>query len=205
MAKEKKITIDAFEKAAGKADNIFKLTWRGIDINIKKHISYEELVVASAAIADSCFTEDGSYIPEALDVALRLTVIALYTNLTIPASLEKRYEMACFSGVADDVIRVIDRRQFTMLENCAKERIRVRADAAVDSVIRQANDVSNAIVELRDKFDREFSSLLGNVTPEEMSAVIRGVASQEMDEEKVVKAYMDGIREIRDPEDGVNE
>lgn len=200
MAKEKKITIDAFEKAAGKADNTFVLKWRGIDINVKKHISYEELVTASAAIAGNCFAEDGTYVPEALDLSLRLVVLALYTNLTIPSSMEKRYEMACFSGVADDVIRVIDKRQFTMLENCAKERVRVRAEAAVDAVIRKAGEAADSVRELRDKLDAEFSVILEKVSPDEMAAMIRGLAQGQVDEEKVAKIYMENLRKADEPE-----
>lgn len=199
MAKEKKITIDAFEKAAGKADNTFVLTWRGIEINVKKHISYEEMVTASAAIAENCFAEDGSYVPEALDLSLRLAVLALYTNLTIPSSMDKRYEMACFSGVADDVIRVIDRRQFTMLENCAKERVRVRAEAAVDAVIRKAGEAADSVKELRDKLDAEFSTILEKVSPDDIAAMIRGLAQGEVDEEKVAKIYMENIRRADEP------
>lgn len=189
MAKEKKITIDAFEKAAGKADNMFVLKWRGIDISVKKHISYDEFVAASAVIAENCFAEDGAYVPEAMDLSLRLVVLALYTNLTIPASVEKRYEMACFSGVADDVIKVIDRRQFSALEACARERVRVRTEAAVDAVIRKAGDAVGMIQDMGDKFEAQFAAILDGVTPEDMNRVIRNIADGEISEEKIVEAY----------------
>lgn len=205
MAREKKIPINAFDKAVGEVERESIVSWNGLDITVKRALPYETMLSMCAGVAGNCFDENGTYAPEAKEVSLRLAILALYTNLSIPLSVDKRYEMACLSGVYEAIVGAINPYQYKHIVESVDERIRLRNDAAVESVVRQANDVAKAISDLRDKFDDQFSSLLGQVTPDEMGAVIRGIAAHDVDEEKVVRAYMDSAREIRNPEDGSDE
>lgn len=205
MAREKKIPINAFDKAVGEIERESIVSWNGLDITVKRALPYETMLSMCAGVAGNCFDENGTYAPEAKEVSLRLAILALYTNLSIPLSVDKRYEMACLSGVYETIVGAINPYQYKHIVESVDERIRLRNDAAVESVVRQANDVAKAISDLRDKFDDQFSSLLGQVTTDEMASVIRGISTHEIDEEKVVKAYMEGTREVREPEVRIDE
>lgn len=189
MEKIKKIPINEFDRAAGAQERESTVEWNGLEIRVRRRISYEEYTAASVAVTNACFSTDGEYVPEAKEVSLRLIVLALYTNLSIPLNIDKRYEMACFSGVYDAVLSAVDGHQVAQIENAVNERIHIRTQAAVDAVIRQANAVAEAVQNMSDKFEAQFAAILEGVTPEDMNRVIRGIADGKVDEEKVVEAY----------------
>ena len=189
MEKIKKIPINEFDRAAGAQERESTVEWNGLEIRVRRRISYEEYAAASVAVTNACFNTEGEYVPEAKEVSLRLIVLALYTNLSIPLNIDKRYEMACFSGVYDAVLSAVDGRQVAQIDNAVNERIHIRTQAAVDAVIRQANAVAEAVQNMGDKFEAQFAAILEGVTPEDMNRVIRGIADGEVDEEKVVEAY----------------
>lgn len=193
MAKEKKITINAFEEAYGEHEDSSIVIWNGLEISVKRYIPYESLVAGCMAISNACFGEDGTYIPEAKDVSIRMLVIAMYTNLSLPLNLEKRYDMACFSGVFETILPAISRYQYEQIVDSVNERIRIRTDSAVDAVIRQANSVAETVQQLSEKFEEKFSALLGDITPEEMSSAIRMISQGQVDEEKIVEAYRGSV------------
>ena len=194
MAKEKKISINAFEEAAGNQESTSVVTWNGLDITVRRRIAYKDLMSAGIVATEACFDQGGEYVPEAKDVSIRLIVLALYTNLTIPTNIDKRYEMACFSGVFEAILPAIDRYQYDRLVEAVEERIRIRTNAAVDAVVRQANSVAEAVQTLSEKFEEQFSTLLGDITPEEMNLVIRGIAEGQVNEEKVANVYKETQR-----------
>ena len=189
MEKIKKIPINEFDRAAGAQERESTVEWNGLEIRVRRRISYEEYAAASVAVTNACFSTEGEYVPEAKEVSLRLIVLALYTNLSIPLNIDKRYEMACFSGVYDTVLSAVDGHQVEQIENAVNERIHIRTQAAVDAVIRQANAVAEAVQNMSDKFEAQFAAILEGVTPEDMNRVIRGIADGEVNEEKVVEAY----------------
>lgn len=189
MAKERKISVNEYDAAVESIAATNLIEWNDLEITVRRRIPYEDFVTGGIVISNACFGEDGAYVPEAKDVSFRLFVLSQYTNLSIPQNLEKRYEMACFSGIFDAVLTAIDRYQLEQLKESVNERIRVRTEAAVDAVVRQANSVAEAVQNLSEKFEAQFSDLLGDVTPEELNRVIHGIAEGQVDEEKVVDAY----------------
>ena len=193
MAREKKISINTFDEAYGEHEDSSIVTWNGLEISVKKSIPYESFVAGCMAISNACFGEDGAYIPEAKDVSIRMFMIAMYTNLSLPLNLEKRYDMACFSGVFETILPAISGYQYEQIIDSVNERIRIRTDSAVDAVIRQANSVAETVQGLSEKFEEKFASLLGDITPEEMSSAIRMISQGRVDEEKIVEAYRGSV------------
>ena len=191
MAKKNRISINAFDEAACIADCVNEIKWRGLTIEVSERIKYEDMVGLITLVADASFGEDGSYHPEATDFALRLGVMALYTNLTIPANIEKRYDMAYGTDVYHLIEGAIDPVQIRIIREAVERRVGMRARAGVEAVVRQAAEVSDAIMGLKEKLDDQFETLLGGVDPEEMNRILHGLAEGGFDEEKLVKAYMD--------------
>lgn len=191
MAKKNRISINAFDEAAGIIDEVNEIKWNELSISVKRRIKYEEMVLLISAASEASFGEDGSFHPEATEFALRLGAIALYTNLSVPANIEKRYDMAFGTDVYDKIEEAIDPLQIKMIRDAIERRVGIRARAAVEAVIRQANEVGEAISQLKDKIEGQFNAVLGDIDPDEMNRILHSMADGGFDEEKVVRAYMD--------------
>lgn len=200
MAKEKKISVNQFDTVLNSVadENPAEKTviWNGLEIKVKTVVDYDTMLMIVKTAADACFTESGEFCPEVEDFVTRVLVLHFFTNLSLPVSREKKYYMVCVSGVYDAVVEAIDRLQYGTIVSAVSRRVEQRASAGVEAVIRQANSVSEAVAELRDKFEKEFSSILEGVTPEDMNRMIRRLADGEIDEGKIASAYLDNTRTI---------
>ena len=191
MAKKNRISINAFDEAACISDSVNEIKWRGLTIEVSERVGYADMVGLITQVSEAVFGEDGAFHPEAEEFAIRLAVIALYTNLTIPANIEKRYDMAFGTDVYDKIEEAIDPIQIKMIRDAVERRVGMRARAGVENVVRQAAEVSDAILQLKDKLDDQFSALLGDIEPEEMNRILHGIAENGFTEDGVVKAYLD--------------
>lgn len=196
MAKSKKITINEFEKAVeyGPAPEIDIVSFNGLDIEVKRFASYEEVEWIIESVANACFSESGGFRPEARYVAMRIAVLAIYTNLTIPRSLEKRYEMACKYGVFEAVANSIDANQLDMIDMSVKMITDLRARSAINDVVKSANEASYSMKQLVEKMDTQLLSAFDGLTSDDINNMIKAMSGGSIDEEKIVRAYMESTR-----------
>lgn len=188
--KIKKISINTLEKCVKEAagEPFVTREWRGIDVDIKVRLSLMEMMTFVDGVVKSCFTEQSAeYMPEIQDFAIRCSVLETYANFTLPSNIEKRYELAYGCDVYDVILSVIDRAQFDTIMRAIDEKISHLADANIEAINRQVNELYASLSSLEERLSEAFRG----IDNESLSGLVDAISNGKLDEEKLVQAYFD--------------
>ena len=113
MAKsEKRISISVMDKIIKEHfENTTTEQWYGIEVQIKKTLSFTEMMEFVNDVVLSCFQEDGGFVPEVMDFAIRSNILSKYANFSLPDKLEHRYEIIYMTDIIDLVCSRINGAQ----------------------------------------------------------------------------------------------
>lgn len=190
MAKKvKRISINALEQAV--ADYYIKtgtIDWRDIEIDIKHTLSLEEMLTFVDSVVRSCFPgEDGGYIPEIKRFVIKCNIINMYTNVSLPANTDKKYELICnMDDLIGLVLENVNRRQFDEIVESIDEKIDYIIQTNASAVGASVNDMMRAVEDLKEKFGDMFA----DITAEDMKNIITTLSSGTIDEDKIVEALI---------------
>lgn len=190
MAKkiEKKISVNAFEKAAKPYIGVVNtVEWEGIEIQIKKHISLTDMLELVDGVVSSCFLDDGTYMPELLDFAFNRGVLMKYTSLTMPADASKCYDLIVCSGIMNAVFTHIDMSQYYDIEQAIEDKIDHLCDSRISMVQSQLNEVAESFNNMQEKVAAVFSG----VTASDIQKLAGSSFEESLDASKVVAAYLE--------------
>lgn len=182
------ITYDGAYEFANKAnDEVTTIDWNGMKISVKKYIDIYNMISIVKNASSLCFSEDsGEYMPELVDFATKMLVVDTYTNINKCIDVVKKYDVICRTDLFDIVSSVIDESQLACIFDGVSKRVRYTADGMVSSMqsaIKQINGVSEKI-----------GAIFENVSTEDFSKAVTGIASGEIDESKIISAYIDEKR-----------
>lgn len=201
MAKksENKVTVNKFEKIwKEQFDNTVDAEWRGIPLKIQKVIPIDEAMTMVEEIAINCFVTDneemdedltmniGKFVPEVKDFIVRCNVLSRYAGFALPANINQRYKMVYETDAFDFVLEHINKVQFNMLMEAADRRIMFDANVNRRELIKRIE----TLISTFELMQAQSASLLENVEKKDFEKAIT-VLSGGMDEEKVVKAFLD--------------
>lgn len=191
--KIKKISINAFEKAVETDyETIIGVDWRGLKIIVKHCLTLNDTLTFVDSVVKSCFDKDnGIYLPEIKDFAIRSCIVEHYTNISLPANIEKRYDLLYHSDFLDEIIPYIDQSQFNAMVKAIEEKISHLAQANIEAVSRQMNDLYASLYNLRKQFESAFNGVGG----EELNKLIATLSSGTLDEAKIVSTIMTAKKE----------
>lgn len=189
MAKVKKVSINAFEKAIKEniAPNVSTEEWCGLEITITNTISLKDMMSLVAEVADNCFMDDGRYIPEVMQPLLDCGVIERYTNINLPGSLEARYDLVMRSGILDFILPKINSNQYNDIVIAVRDRIDYMCDTNVTEFRNSLTEMVNSMSMLQEKT----AELFGNINPEEIHSLLDAFGDNKAVEERVVDTYIE--------------
>ena len=82
-------------------------------------------------IAENCFTNDGSFIPEIMDFAIKSGVLTRYANFRLPENLEEQYRLIYNTDAYETVVRRINTDQLNEIVRAANMKIKYLCDSDV--------------------------------------------------------------------------
>lgn len=187
--KAKKISVNAFEEAAGvKYGETTQIGWNGLTITVKKRLSLKEMVWFVDDVVDNCFDdEDGTYYPQYEQFLIDKNIIERYTNLTLPQNIEKQYELLISTNLTTLIIKEADFDQYEEIINIIDKKIEHRRLLEAEGAKRRIDDAYRKIVEIAEQLDKMFA----DVTPDDIAKVVGAVADGKIDEHKIVDAYFE--------------
>lgn len=189
MAKKKikRISVNAMDHILNGYDATDSVKWKGLDVIITKNLSLEDMLAFADSVVKSCFDQStGAYMPEVKDFAIRINVMERYANFTMPSKAEKQYDVVMRSGAYEMVMDHINTAQFYELMHAIDAKLQHAADANVQMVFRQFNDVVTSFEELQEKV----GALFAGVDPADIGKLMGAISDGSISEEKVVQAYM---------------
>lgn len=186
--KTKKISINALEKATKENYSpTATVEWCGLGVVIKRNLTLSEMRIFVDSVVKACFSEPvGVYMPELKDYAIRAMAIELYTNLSTPSDLHKKYDLLYSSDIWHIVLSNIDQDQFNEMLAAIDEKIRNIASANVSLINKQVSDLYSSI----ENIQTQLSSLFDGIGADDVRNLVGAIANGGIDEEKLIKAYM---------------
>lgn len=199
MAKRrKKISVNAFERCVANVsgDPVIIKEWNGVDIIINKRLTLPEMMSFVDGVVKSCFTDDDSvYMPEVRDFALRCSVLEMYGNFSLPANIEKKYELVYGCDACEVILSEIDRSQFDAMLQAIDEKIDHIAEANIEAIHRQINDLYASFSGL----DERLSSVFSGIDKDMMTGLVSAMSGSKIDEETLIKTYLKTKEELDHP------
>ena len=197
--KEKKISINAFEKVMKEmyTEDSVVIDWRGIEVKVKRTLGANEVVSFTTGVVNSCFGSDLSYNPEAKEIAFKTNILTKYANFTMPADIELQYKLLYCTDAVHAVMEHINMEQLDEIRNAISERIQYRIRANVETVNRQVTDLFAAI----DNMQHQLSTMFSGISDGDITKLTEALSGG-IDEEKLVKAYMDHTNTSNEEDDG---
>lgn len=190
--KRKRISVSAFEKIMKGIYNPTEvIEWQGVEITIKQTLSLVEMMNFVDSVTKSCFTsDDNKYVPEIKDFAIRCCVLEMYANFAMPTNIERKYELVYCTDAFDVVVRHINACQFNEILNAIDDKVDNIAQANIEAVHRQMNELYMALNGMQEQISNIFSGIGSG----EMAKIVDAIAGGRFDEDKLVQAYINQTR-----------
>ena len=188
-----KITIEDYRKMTEKEfDKFIDAEWNGATLHIKRTLSLREMASFVEYVVGSCFTEDlNEYLPEVKDFAIRCCILEIYGNLTLPESIDEKYEVAYGSDITDFIIEHIDQSQFRAMLIAVDEKIKHRARNSIEALNKQMSDVFAGLSAV----EKVASDIFDGVDSDTIQKLAGAMANGSFDERKLVEAFKTGTGE----------
>lgn len=192
MAKDiERVSINKFELALNQ-ENIITETLVGtedVTIQIKETITLPEMILFVREVVEACIDgENGEYIPEAYDFAIRSAVLTRYANFAMPANLDKQYWLAYNTRAFEQVISNINEYQFNDIIKAIDRKIKYMLDVMSSTAVSKIHEVIDKFNEIAETGERIF----GGASADEMTNFVSGVSKlKDIKEEDIAKVILD--------------
>lgn len=175
--------------------NFVSVDYYGEELRIRRVIEFDTFTEIVQSVVRACFREnDGAYMPENKDYAIRLCVIDAYSNVRLPDNKDKRYKMTYCSDLFDTIVSEISVSQYEAMIDAIEEGIMARNDMNRQLFEHGTQIVTDEIAEL----GKQLGELFGGVSPEDLQKLVSAVGEGGVDEEKLVQAVVAEQNKLRE-------
>ena len=165
MDKNNRISYETFKKTVYEHySGSYTTVWNDIEIMIKPVLSLKEMMTFVDNVVKMCFTEDAVYLPEAKDFAIKSCILEMYANFDLPRDVSQRYELIYCSDVVTFVIEHINQIQLNEIVDSSNEKLANLAQANIEAMNKQMNDLYNAFNNLQN----QISNVFDNISPDDI-------------------------------------
>lgn len=186
---DKKVSITAFEKIMKETNSPTKtIEWNGIEVTIKPTLSFKDVLSFVDNVVKSCFTMDSnSYIPEVKEFVIKCCILEMYANFALPTNIERKYDLLYCTDAVNVVVANINKNQFEEILNAIDAKIDNIAQANIEAINKQMNELYSAFNNLQE----QMAGIFAGIGTDEISKLIGAIAGDKFDETKLVQAYID--------------
>lgn len=167
------------------------IDWHGVEIYINKTISLWDMVDFINTVVNSCFTEDGDYLPQLKDYLINEMTIMKYTNVELPDDYNVKYDLIYRTDLLAQVYAKIDASQYNSILNSIAEKISLCNQTNIESFEAKIKMVSDKLANM----ESLIGSLFGEINSDDINKLFSALTKNGIDETKIVDAYMNNMRE----------
>lgn len=188
MAKnEKKIPINSLDKIIKENyNNIITTVWCDVDVTIKKTLAFKDMLEFVNDVVMSCFQENGNFVPEVVDFAIKSNILSKYANFSLPDKLEHRYEIIYCTDAVKFVCQFINTEQLNEITASINKKISYLCNTNVMNIQKQIMELVSSFETMQQKT----TDMFANLTPEDVTKVLSAFEDGKFSEEKLVEAYI---------------
>lgn len=180
-----KLSIGSIDKVLKDTNETIDVKWIGNVFTVRKLISLEEVKSFVDGVVELCFGDDGEYLPENKDFAIRLETIKKYADINIPVNKDKQYSVCYADGLVAAIICNVDCEQYSAILEAVDAKLDNIADAHTQYLYSSIADATTKIQLAMSKINEA----MGSINSEDLQNAINAIKSGSIDEEKLVDAY----------------
>ncbi len=186
--KSKKLTVKELRQAiASQEENTKTISWCGLNLKINHCISLENMFEFVDSVVKSCFNdEDNSFLPEAKDFAIRVYTVEFYSNISLPSSVQEKYNILYRTDLVNTIKDNIDDAQFHSILQSINEKISYIAQTNIEMITKQVNNLYESLNNLSEQFENIYKG----VDETSLNKVINILGNGGFDEDKLVEAII---------------
>lgn len=176
MNVEKKVSLSEYVESFEKQNtvNITIESVNNVEIQIKRVLSWYESLAFIEGVVDSCIDyENGDYLPEAYDLAIKSALLEFYTNVDVPEDATSQYELVYFTDIVERVLSEINAAQFNDNIRAVDKKIAFYTNLICSSVSAKVDTVVQKV----DEFAESASKLFSGVDPDKMASVVEQLSA----------------------------
>lgn len=162
------------------------MEWNGEKLNIRHTLTLEEMLTFADSVTNSCFGEDGAYLPELKDFAIRVATLLSYADISLPEDPERKYAICYRTDLFRTVQEHIELDQYNEMIHAIDEKIEHMAESNVQMIYRKADEAAEAISGMVEKV----GALFENIDEQDLRNLVSAIGSGGLDEQKIVQAYL---------------
>lgn len=77
--------------------------WNGMSVVVNRTLPMETMLEFVDYVVKTCFSDDGEYLPEVKDFAIKSCLLEMYANFDLPTDLPTRYAVIYNSDIVDGI------------------------------------------------------------------------------------------------------
>lgn len=186
MEKVNRIDASTLVEAVNKiTEQTTEFEWNGISIVVNRTLPMETMLEFVDYVVKTCFSDDGEYLPEVKDFAIKSCLLEMYANFDLPTDLATRYAVIYNSDIVDAVLNRIEGRQFGEIINAIEQKIANLAQANVQMVYAQMNRINDEFENLQNNI----AALFTGVDQDDIKKLVNAISNGNIDEGKIVQAF----------------
>lgn len=193
MANENmEITYELLKEHSGIEDEYLYATIRFNDlyVKVKRRLSLYEMIEFVDSVVKICFpTNDAKYMPEVKDLAIRRSIVEMYTGIEFPVGVEEVYDFVYGTNIVQSILEEIDAQQFQNILDSIDEKLDYITQTNIEDITNKVNELYTTLESLAN----QFTAALPEFDKEAIADLMRW-ALNGPDEKKIV----DAIFEARD-------
>lgn len=175
-------------------------------VMVKPHLSINEMGAFAAEAANNCF-QNGSYTPYTKQVSIKAAVIAYYTDVEIPQSIDELYALCNCTNIVDVIHNTdgFDWEQYHELMRNINELVEWRkqqllhapsaSDRAIEAVAEAAGQFGELIADLRAVLGKYDKKLGRAIKPKQLASLIERLSSATLTEKGMLDAVVAHVSE----------
>ena len=187
MAKAKKISVNAFEKAGKeRCSNTFEAKWHDLDITFTYTIGLEDVLSIIEEVSSNCFLSDGTFVPGVMMPLLYGAVISKYTNISLPANLSSRYDLIARSGIMEFIMDNINVDQFNQIVDAIERKVDYLCDSNTAEFSRAVAEMTVSLGDMKARTEE----LMSSISSADITQILSFISDEGDVEKKAADKYL---------------
>lgn len=188
MAKKKRVSVNAFEKHVVIDYEYKPYEWEEMEIMVKPRLDFLEMMTFVDGVVKGCFrSDDNSFLPEVKDFVIKSYIVEMYSNVSLPQNVNKKYDLLYACDIVDFILDIIDKSQFEEMMKGIDQKIKYMVAMDVNTITTQMNQLLSSLSGVESKASQLFSE----ISKEDIDTILKAIGNGKIDESKIMEAYLE--------------
>lgn len=188
MAKKKRVSVNAFEKHVVVDYEYKPYEWEEMEIMVKPRLDFLAMMTFVDGVVKGCFrSDDNSFLPEVKDFVIKSYIVEMYSNVSLPQNVNKKYDLLYACDIVDFILDIIDKSQFEEMMKGIDQKIKYMVAMDVNTITTQMNQLLSSLSGVESKASQLFSG----ISKEDIDTILKAIGNGKIDESKIMEAYLE--------------